>query len=321
MNHQENVDISAVSAYLLRVQDAICQALEAEDGQAKFLHDRWDRGASPQGEMALMGGGESRVLRDGAVFEQAGVNYSHVRGERLPPSATAHRPELAGRHFEALGVSLVIHPRNPHVPTSHANFRFFLAEKEGEQPVWWFGGGYDLTPFYPVLDDVLHWHRTARQACAPFGDDVYPRFKDWCDRYFYLRHRDETRGVGGLFFDDLNDWGFERTFSFLRSVGDSFVQAYVPIVQARKATPASDAQRQFQLYRRGRYVEFNLVYDRGTLFGLQSGGRTESILMSMPPLVRWEYGWQPQPGSPEADLYQNYLRPRDWLGLNEPIPK
>lgn len=321
MNHQENVDISAVSAYLLRVQNAICQALEAEDGQAKFLHDRWDRGASPQGEMALMGGGESRVLRDGAVFEQAGVNYSHVRGDRLPPSATAHRPELAGRHFEALGVSLVIHPRNPHVPTSHANFRFFLAEKEGEQPVWWFGGGYDLTPFYPVLDDVLHWHRTARQACAPFGDDVYPRFKDWCDRYFYLRHRDETRGVGGLFFDDLNDWGFERTFSFLRSVGDSFVQAYVPIVQARKATEASEAQRQFQLYRRGRYVEFNLVYDRGTLFGLQSGGRTESILMSMPPLVRWEYGWQPQPGSAEADLYENYLRPREWLEPEDTPPK
>jgi coproporphyrinogen III oxidase len=321
MNHHENVDIAAVSAYLLQVQDAICHALEAEDGQAQFLHDRWDRGESPQGEMALMGGGESRVLRDGAVFEQAGVNYSHVRGERLPPSASAHRPELAGRHFEALGVSLVIHPRNPHVPTSHANFRFFLAEKDGEQPVWWFGGGYDLTPFYPVPDDVLHWHRTAQQACAPFGDDVYPRFKDWCDRYFFLKHRDETRGVGGLFFDDLNDWGFERTFSFLRSVGDSFVQAYVPIVQARKATEASEAQRQFQLYRRGRYVEFNLVYDRGTLFGLQSGGRTESILMSMPPLVRWEYGWQPQPGSLEADLYQNYLQPRDWLGLNEPIPK
>ncbi len=321
MSGQENVDIAEVSSYLLEVQDTICAALETEDGQAKFQHDRWDRGNAPQGELALMGGGESRVLRDGAVFEQAGVNFSHVRGERLPPSASAHRPELAGRRFEALGVSLVIHPRNPHVPTSHANFRFFLAEKDGETPVWWFGGGYDLTPFYPVLDDVLHWHRTAQQACAPFGEDVYPRYKQWCDEYFYLKHRAETRGVGGLFFDDLNDWGFERSFEFLRAVGDSYVPAYLPIVQGRKSTEASEAQRQFQLYRRGRYVEFNLVYDRGTLFGLQSGGRTESILMSMPPLVRWEYGFEPAPGSLEADLYENYLKPRDWLGLQNSSPK
>lgn len=311
----DNVDISAVSDYLLQLQDRICASLEAEDGQTVFLHDRWDRGDKPEGELELCGGGESRVLQNGAVFEQAGVNFSHVRGGRLPPSASAHRPELAGRRFEALGVSLVIHPRNPHVPTSHANFRFFLALKEGEPPVWWFGGGYDLTPFYPVLDDVLHWHRTAQAACEPFGEDIYPRYKEWCDRYFYLKHRDETRGVGGLFFDDLNEWGFARSFEFVQSVGDSFVPAYLPIVQARKATAASEQQRQFQLYRRGRYVEFNLVFDRGTLFGLQSGGRTESILMSMPPLVRWEYNWHPKPGSAEADLYENFLQPRDWLGF------
>jgi coproporphyrinogen III oxidase len=315
MIHSEKVDIAAVSNYLLKLQDSISAALQTADGKAAFLHDRWDRGAAPEGELGLQGGGESRVLREGAVFEQAGVNFSHVRGERLPPSASAHRPELAGRRFEALGVSLVIHPRNPHVPTSHANLRFFLAEKAGQDPVWWFGGGYDLTPFYPVLDDVLHWHRTAQQACESFGSDVYARYKEWCDRYFYLKHRAETRGVGGLFFDDLNEWGFEQSFAFLRSVGDSFVPAYLPIVQARKATTVTEQQRQFQLYRRGRYVEFNLVYDRGTLFGLQSGGRTESILMSMPPLVRWEYDWQPQPGSAEADLYENYLRPRDWLNL------
>ena len=213
-----------------------------------------------------------------------------------------------------MGVSLVIHPRNPHVPTSHANVRFFVAEKDDAEPVWWFGGGFDLTPYYPVHEDVLHWHRTAKAACDPFGEDVYPRFKKWCDEYFYLRHRGETRGVGGLFFDDLNAWGFERSFAFLRSVGDHYLPAYVPIVERRRDTPYTDDQRDFQLYRRGRYVEFNLVYDRGTLFGLQSGGRTESILMSLPPLVRWRYGWQPEPGTPEADLYENYLRPRDWLG-------
>lgn len=311
----ETVDISAVKSYLLGLQDQICASLQQEDGAAIFKYDNWDRGDEAAGSLALSGGGESRVLREGAVFEQAGVNFSHVRGEQLPPSASAHRPELAGRRFEALGVSLVIHPRNPHVPTSHANLRLFLAEKDGEEPLWWFGGGYDLTPYYPQLEDVVAWHRTAQQACESFGDDVYPRFKEWCDRYFYLKHRNETRGVGGLFFDDLNEWGYTRSFGFLKAVGDSFVDAYLPIVQARKNTPFNEEQRQFQLYRRGRYVEFNLVYDRGTLFGLQSGGRTESILMSLPPLVRWEYDWQPQPGSAEELLYKNYLRPRDWLGL------
>ncbi len=311
------VDLSRVKNFLLGMQQSICTSLASEDGQADFRLDAWDRGAEPTGSMGLRGGGESRVLRNGAVFEQAGVNFSHVRGETLPPSATAGRPELAGRSFEALGVSLVIHPHNPHVPTGHANVRFFMAQKDGESPVWWFGGGYDLTPYYPVLDDVLHWHRTAQKVCDPFGTEVYPRCKEWCDRYFYLKHRAETRGVGGLFFDDLNEWGFERSFKFLQAVGDSFINAYLPIVQARRNTPFSEEQRQFQLYRRGRYVEFNLVYDRGTLFGLQSGGRTESILMSLPPLVRWEYDWQPQPGSAEADLYENYLRPREWLNLPE----
>ncbi len=317
-----SVDTASVKSYLLDLQQRICTQLALEDGKAEFQHDAWDRdthnSGNSSGSLALSGGGESRVLRNGAVFEQAGVNFSHVQGEALPPSATASRPELAGRSFEALGVSLVVHPHNPHVPTSHANVRFFIARKAGESPVWWFGGGYDLTPNYPVLDDVLAWHRTAQQACLPFGDEVYLRFKEWCDRYFYLKHRDETRGVGGLFFDDLNEWGFDRSFEFLRSVGDSFIDAYLPIVQARKNTAYDEQQRQFQLYRRGRYVEFNLVYDRGTLFGLQSGGRTESILMSMPPLVRWEYGWQPQPGSVEAALYSDYLHPRDWLGLDGP---
>jgi coproporphyrinogen III oxidase len=261
---------------------------------------------------ALGGGGRSRVLSDGAVFEQAGVNFSHVTGASLPPSATAARPELAGRSFEALGVSLVIHPENPYVPTSHANVRFFVAEKEGQEPVWWFGGGYDLTPYYPVLEDITSWHLKARATCEPFGDDVYTRCKDWCDRYFYLKHRSETRGVGGLFFDDLNEWGFERSFEFLRAVGDSYLGAYLPIVRRRKDHQWEDRQRQFQLYRRGRYVEFNLVYDRGTLFGLQSGGRTESILMSLPPLVSWRYNWRPEPGTEEAELY-DYLTPRDWL--------
>jgi len=255
------------------------------------------------------------VLRNGHVFEQAGVNFSHVSGGSLPPSATASRPELSGRSFQALGVSLVIHPRNPHVPTCHANVRLLVAEKPGEPDVWWFGGGYDLTPYYPVLEDVIGWHTTARAACTPFGEAVYPRYKDWCDRYFFLKHRQETRGVGGLFFDDLNEWGFERCFDFQQAVGNSFLQAYLPIVQRRKDTAWNEEQRQFQLYRRGRYVEFNLVYDRGTLFGLQSGGRTESILMSLPPLVRWEYDWKPQAGSPEEALYRDYLKPRDWLGV------
>jgi len=298
-------DPTAVKSYLLGLQDAVCQALAEEDGGAGFAEDLWQRERG--------GGGRTRVLTEGAVFEQAGINFSHVYGDDLPPSATAHRPELAGRSFQAMGVSLVIHPRNPHVPTSHANVRFFIAEKPGAAPVWWFGGGFDLTPFYPRREDVIHWHRTARTACAPFGDDVYPRYKRWCDEYFYLKHRQETRGVGGLFFDDLNEWGFERCFAFMRSVGDHYVPAYRPIVQRRKDTPYGERERDFQLYRRGRYVEFNLVYDRGTLFGLQSGGRTESILMSLPPLVKWRYNWRPEAGSAEADLYENYLRPRDWL--------
>ncbi len=297
--------LDQVNAYLTELQDRICSALEAADGQATFQQDSWQR---PGG-----GGGRSRVMRDGAVFEQGGVGYSHVYGEQMPASATAHRPELAGRNFNACGVSLVIHPRNPYVPTSHANVRFFIAEKEHAEPVWWFGGGFDLTPFYPFDEDIKHWHQVAYDALQPFGDELYPKFKQWCDDYFYLRHRGETRGVGGLFFDDLNERGFAESFAIMRAVGDAYVDAYLPIVKRRKDMPYSERERQFQLYRRGRYVEFNLVWDRGTLFGLQTGGRTESILMSMPPLVRWEYGYEPEPGSPEARLYQDYLRPRDWL--------
>lgn len=305
------IDTHAVKQYLLDLQTRICTALEAEDGQAQFVDDQWQRAADAHGNP--QGGGLTRVITNGAVFEKGGVNFSHVLGEEMPASATAHRPELAGRRFEAMGVSLVIHPHNPHVPTSHANVRFFIARKEGAPDVWWFGGGYDLTPYYGVDEDCIHWHSTARDACAPFGDDVYPRFKRWCDDYFYLKHRQEQRGVGGLFFDDLNDWGFDKSFDFLRAVGDSYVNAYVPIVNKRKQTAYSDRERQFQLYRRGRYVEFNLVYDRGTLFGLQTGGRTESILMSLPPLVRWDYHWQPEAGSAEAALYTRYLTPQEWV--------
>jgi len=298
--------VATVKTYLLDLQKSICSALADTDGKAEFIEDSWVREGG--------GGGLTRVLRGGAVFEQAGVNFSHVFGDRLPPSATADRPELAGRSFEALGVSLVIHPNNPHVPTSHANVRFFSAEKAGSEPVWWFGGGYDLTPYYPVLDDVVHWHKTARNACAPFGEDVYPRYKKWCDDYFHLEHRSEARGVGGLFFDDLDEWGFEASFDFMQAVGNSYLDAYLPIVQKRKDIPYTEAQRDFQLYRRGRYVEFNLVYDRGTLFGLQSGGRTESILMSLPPLVSWQYNRKAEPGSPEAELTDTFLKPTDWLG-------
>lgn len=298
-------DIDAVREYLLGLQSSICEALEAIDGKKKFELDEWQREAG--------GGGRTRVLSGGAVFEQGGVNFSEVSGDNMPPSATASRPELAGRSFKAMGVSLVIHPHNPYVPTSHANVRFFIAEKEGEAPIWWFGGGYDLTPYYGNQDDVIHWHQTAKAACEPFGEDIYPRFKQWCDEYFYLKHRDECRGVGGLFFDDLNEWGFERCFAFLKSVGDSYIKAYAPIVKKRMDAPFTERERDFQLYRRGRYVEFNLVYDRGTLFGLQSGGRTESILMSLPPLVKWRYNWQPEPGSAEARLYSDFLPPRDWI--------
>ena len=299
-------DLLAVKTYLLNLQDRICAALEKEDAKQAFNEDAWER---PEG-----GGGRSRVLTDGAVFEQAGVNFSHVFGQTLPASATAHRPELIGRAWQAMGVSLVIHPRNPYVPTSHANVRFFIAEKAGAEPVWWFGGGFDLTPYYPFEEDAIHWHRSAKAACDPFGPDYYARFKKWCDEYFYLKHRDETRGVGGLFFDDFNEGGFEPAFGFMRSVGDHYLDAYLPIVQRRQATAFGERERDFQLYRRGRYVEFNLVYDRGTLFGLQSGGRTESILMSLPPLVKWRYNWRPQPGTPEAVLYEKFLKARDWVG-------
>jgi len=298
-------DLAAVKTYLLDLQDRICAALEAADGTAKFTEDNWTR--------AEGGGGRSRVLADGPVFEKAGVGFSHVFGSKLPPSATAHRPELAGKTWQAVGVSLVIHPRNPHVPTSHANVRFFIADPDGPNPVWWFGGGFDLTPFYPREEDAVHWHRVARDAVAPFGDDLYPRFKKWCDEYFYLKHRNETRGVGGLFFDDHNAPGFAQSFALMRAVGDAYLPAYLPIVERRKAEPHGERERDFQLYRRGRYVEFNLVFDRGTHFGLQSGGRVESILMSLPPLAAWTYNWSPEPGSPEAAL-ADYLRPRDWLG-------
>jgi coproporphyrinogen III oxidase len=299
-------DTASVRSYLLSLQDRICAAIETEDGAARFQEDLWER---PEG-----GGGRSRVLSEGAVFEQAGVGFSHVSGPGLPAAATVHRPDLVGRSWEALGVSLVFHPRNPYAPTTHMNVRFFIAEKEGHEPVWWFGGGFDLTPYYGFEEDAVHWHRTAREACASFGPEVYPRYKKWCDEYFFLRHRGETRGIGGLFFDDLNEWGFERSFAFQRSVGDHFLAAYLPILRRRKDTPHGERERDFQLYRRGRYVEFNLVWDRGTLFGLQSGGRTESILMSLPPLVRWRYNWHPEPGTPEARLYEEFLKPRDWVG-------
>jgi len=298
-------DTPAVLSYLRDLQNRICTAIESIDGAATFRRDAWDR---PEG-----GGGESRVLRDGAVFEQAGVNFSHVMGATLPPAATAQRPELAGAAWIATGVSLVIHPHNPYVPTTHANVRFFSAQTPEGNSAWWFGGGFDLTPYYPFAEDVLHWHKVARDACQPFGEDVYAKHKEWCDRYFFLKHRNETRGVGGLFFDDLNEGGFERCFAYQRSVGNGFLEAYLPIVARRKDIAYGERERQFQLYRRGRYVEFNLVYDRGTSFGLQSGGRTESILMSLPPLVRWEYDWHPEAKSPEALLYTDFLRPRDWL--------
>ncbi len=297
-------DVAAVRAWLFDLQDRICAALEGEDGGGRLAEDLWER--------AEGGGGRTRILAEGNVFEKAGVNVSDVHGAALPTAATAQRPQLAGRSFRALGLSLVLHPRNPYVPTAHANVRFLLAEKPSEPPVWWFGGGFDLTPYYGFEEDAEHWHRTARDLCAPFGEEVYPRFKRWCDEYFVLRHRGEPRGIGGLFFDDLDAWGFERCFAFARAVGEGFLDAYLPILRRRRDTPWGERERDFQLYRRGRYVEFNLLYDRGTLFGLQSGGRTESILMSLPPLVRWRYDWQPEPGTPEARLYDVFLRPRDW---------
>ncbi len=299
-------DLLAVKKYLLGLQDTICDGLAKEDGGSAFQTDEWTR--------AEGGGGRTRIMAEGAVLEKAGVAFSHVTGTKLPPSATAHRPELAGKTWEAMGVSLVIHPRNPYVPTSHANVRFFVAGADTPTPSWWFGGGFDLTPYYGFEEDAVHWHRTAKQAVAPFGEALYPRFKTWCDEYFFLKHRNEPRGVGGLFFDDFSEGGFDRSFALMRAVGDAYLPAYLPLVARRKATPYGERERQFQLYRRGRYVEFNLVWDRGTHFGLQSGGRTESILMSLPPLVRWDYGWQPEPGAAEARLYEVFLKPRDWAG-------
>ena len=298
-------DIQAVKDYLIGLQERICQRLEAVDGQASFIRDSWQR---PEG-----GGGISRVLADGGVIEKGGVNFSHVMGETMPASATAHRPHLAGAPWQAMGVSLVIHPNNPYVPTSHANVRFFIATPEDSAPVYWFGGGYDLTPYYGFEEDCVHWHRTAKAACQPFGDSVYADYKRWCDDYFYLKHRKEPRGVGGLFFDDYNTGDFDRDFAFMQAVGDSYIEAYEPIVRRRMDQPWGEREREFQLYRRGRYVEFNLVYDRGTLFGLQSGGRTESILMSLPPLVRWDYDRRPEPGTEEARLTEYFLTGRDWL--------
>ena len=303
------IDINAVKTYFQSLQDKICDELAKQDGGTDFKEESWVRDEG--------GGGRSRVMTDGSVFEKGGVNFSHVMGASMPGSATAHRPELAGRSFEAMGVSLVMHPLNPRVPTSHMNVRFFVAQKEGEEPIWWFGGGYDLTPYYGYEEDCKHWHEVARDACTGFEGDRYPVYKKWCDEYFYLKHRDEPRGVGGLFFDDLNSLGFEESFRFMQSIGDSFLPAYTPIVERRMKESYGEKEREFQLYRRGRYVEFNLVFDRGTLFGLQSGGRTESILMSLPPLVRWVYGYEPEPGSEEAKLYTDFLRHRDWVNWPE----
>lgn len=298
------VDINTVVEFLKGLQDQICNALEKADGEAKFVEDNWVR--------AEGGGGRTRVITNGNVIEQGGVNFSLVSGDKLPPSASVNRPELAGRTWKACGVSLVIHPKNPYIPTSHANVRFFIAEKEGEEPVWWFGGGFDLTPFYAFEDDIIHWHQTAKNLCQPFDESIYQVHKEWCDDYFYLKHRDETRGVGGLFFDDLNKWGFDKSFDYIKAVGAGFIDAYIPIIEKRKNIEYGERERQFQLYRRGRYVEFNLVFDRGTLFGLQSGGRTESILMSMPPLARWEYNYQAEASSEEYKLNE-YLMPRSWV--------
>lgn len=300
---------ASVKAYLVDLQARIIAALEAVDGK-QFTADPWER---PEGSGPTWGGGTTRILEDGNVFERGGVGFSHVTGTQLPPSAAANRPELAGRHWEAMGVSLVLHPRNPFAPTVHMNVRFFTAMAEGKEPVWWFGGGMDLTPYYGFEEDARHFHRTCRDALAPFGAGLHPRFKKWCDDYFYLKHRKEARGVGGIFFDDFHELGFAGSFAMMQSVGDGFIPAYVPLLERRKDLPYGERERDFQAYRRGRYVEFNLVYDRGTLFGLQSGGRTESILMSMPPVVKWRYDWNPEEGSAEAKLYSDFLPPREWI--------
>ena len=301
---ENQLDVATIRDYFTGLQDRIIAELEGVEGQP-FLRDAWDR---PQG-----GGGISRLIEDGKVFERGGVNFSHVKGEQMPASATAHRPELAGRRWEAMGVSLVLHPRNPYCPTAHMNVRFFVAEKAEEEPVWWFGGGMDLTPYYGFEEDARHFHRNCRDTLAPFGSDIHARYKKWCDDYFFLKHRNEARGVGGIFFDDLGDGGFDRCFDLTRAVGDSFTAAYLPLIALRRDIAYGERERDFQAYRRGRYVEFNLVWDRGTLFGLQSGGRTESILMSLPPIVKWRYSWQPEAGSAEAKLYSDFLPPRDWL--------
>jgi len=290
----------------MNLQQQLCEQLQVLDGVGQFKEDDWQREEG--------GGGRARILRDGAVFESAGVNFSHVTGDTLPPSATLSRPELTGRAFEAMGVSLVLHPNNPYVPTTHANVRFFIAGTHDEKtPVWWFGGGFDLTPYYGFEEDCEHWHRTAKNACDPFGEELHPQFKAWCDKYFYLPHRQEARGIGGLFFDDYNKHSFEHSFALMRSVADHVYPAYAPIVERRRDIKFGEREKAFQHYRRGRYVEFNLVYDRGTLFGLQSGGRTESILMSLPPVVNWRYNWSPEPGSAEAKLYSDFLPKRDWI--------
>ena len=301
---ENQLDVATIRDYFTGLQDRIIAELEGVEGQP-FLRDAWDR---PQG-----GGGISRLIEDGKVFERGGVNFSHVKGEQMPASATAHRPELAGRRWQAMGVSLVLHPRNPYCPTAHMNVRFFVAEREGEAPVWWFGGGMDLTPYYGFEEDARHFHLTCRNTLEPFGADVHARYKKWCDEYFFLKHRNEARGVGGIFFDDLNEGSFDRCFGLTQAVGNSFTTAYLPLIERRRELPYTERERDFQAYRRGRYVEFNLVWDRGTLFGLQSGGRTESILMSLPPIVKWRYSWQPEPGSAEARLYSDFLPPRDWL--------
>ncbi len=304
--------ITAVKQYLLQLQNRLCHALSEEDGQAKFQEDPWQHEAG--------GGGITRVISQGKIFEKGAVNFSHIRGHQLPPSASQRNPHLTGKPFQALGVSLVLHPLNPHVPTVHLNVRFFMAETPVAEPeIWWFGGGFDLTPYYGYREDCIHWHSNAQKACSPFGEDIYPQFKKACDKYFYLPHRQEPRGIGGIFFDDFTLDGFESAFALMRSVGDHFLPGYLPIVQRRKQTPYTSAEREFQSYRRGRYVEFNLLYDRGTLFGLQSGGRTESILVSLPPQTGWHYQWKPQPGSREAEFYQQYLVIKDWLGLELPI--
>ncbi|SET39294.1 oxygen-dependent coproporphyrinogen oxidase [Thorsellia anophelis] len=307
MISEAEIKINEIKDFFMSLQDKLCLELAKVDGEKTFKEEQWVREDG--------GGGRSRVIQDGRIFEQGGVNFSHVFGESMPASATAHRPELMGRSFHALGVSIVMHPKNPYLPTSHANVRFFLAQKPGAEPVWWFGGGFDLTPYYPFKEDVIHWHNQAKSICLPFGSEVYPKYKKWCDEYFYLKHRQEARGVGGLFFDDLNTPNFAQSFAFTKAVGEGYLDAYLPILERRKNLSYGERERDFQLYRRGRYVEFNLVWDRGTLFGLQTGGRTESILMSMPPLVKWSYGYEVEANSKEAELLTDYLPPKEWATL------